>query len=103
MASDRDETRSFLKMLLTCRATVFSLMNSSAAIARFVFPVATSARTSFSRRLSDPSGRRSGEPREALEIRASAQLLEHAARRIELELGTCIVPELAAGDPDQHS
>src|SRR6188472_2918872 len=39
-------------MLLTCRATVFSLMKSSAAIVRLVFPAATSTSTSRSRRLS---------------------------------------------------
>jgi hypothetical protein len=33
VASARDESPNFVKMLLTCRATVFSLMMSPAALA----------------------------------------------------------------------
>ena len=41
VAADRDDTSSLVKMLLRCRATVFSLMNSSVATARLVLPTAT--------------------------------------------------------------
>lgn len=102
MASDRDESPSFVKMLLTCRATVFSLMTSSVAIARLVLPVATSVRTSRSRRLSPPGPRRPRQASEALEIGPCVQLLEHAARRRELKFGARTVAELAAGDRDQQ-
>ena len=44
------------KMLLTWRATVFSLITSSSAIARFVLPVATSRTTSSSRAVNPPAG-----------------------------------------------
>ena len=46
--------------------------------------------------------RRARQPSEALEIGRGAQLLERAARRLELELGAGTVAELAAGDPDQQ-
>ena len=55
VASARDESPNLLKMLLTCRATVFSLMNSSPPIARLLLPAATSVSTSFSRGLSAPA------------------------------------------------
>ena len=90
-------------MLLTCRATVFSLMKSSEAIARLVLPAATSASTSLSRRLKPSRPRRLREASEALEIGAGAQLLERTTRRFELELGARAVAELAAGEPDQHA
>jgi hypothetical protein len=48
-------------------------------------------------------GRRACEPSEAIEIGGSAQLREHAARRLELELRAGTVAELPAGDPDQHT
>src|SRR6185436_18302146 len=40
VAAEREARRSLPRMLLTCRAAVFSLRNSSVAIARFVRPVA---------------------------------------------------------------
>jgi hypothetical protein len=41
----RLETPTLSKILLTCRATVFSLMNNSSATARFVLPAANRRRT----------------------------------------------------------
>jgi hypothetical protein len=91
-------------MLLTCRATVFSLMNSSGrdptvGLARghqrehlALAPAQWPSRT-----------RRAGEQSEALEIGGSAQLLEHASRRLELELGARAVAELLARHPDQQA
>ena len=49
VAAARDGTRSFARMLLTCRSTVRSLSTSRVAIARFVSPAATSRSTSSSR------------------------------------------------------
>src|SRR5215471_9185725 len=49
VAAARLDTPSLLKMLLMCRATVFSLSPSSSAMARFVLPVATRRRTCSSR------------------------------------------------------
>ena len=100
VASARDESPDFVKMLLTWRATVFSLMKSSVAIARFVLPAATSVITSLSRRLNPSRPRRPRQASEAIEIGPRAQLREHAARRFELELRAGGVAELATGDPD---
>ena len=50
-AAVREWTPSLSKMLLTWRCTVLSLTNSSAAIAWFVLPAATSLSTSISRAL----------------------------------------------------
>ena len=44
-----------VKMLLRCRATVFSLMNSSTAMSRLLRPSATSRITSVSRAVSGPA------------------------------------------------
>src|SRR5262245_18768711 len=49
VAAERLDTSSFTKMLLTCRATVFSLIERSCAIARFDLPHAMSFSTSISR------------------------------------------------------
>ena len=57
MAADLDDKPSLVKMLLTWRATVFSLMNRSSAIARLVFPVATDASTCTSRAVRPPTAR----------------------------------------------
>ena len=106
MTADRDETPSLVKMLLTWRATVFSLITSSSAIARFVLPVATRRTTSSSRAVSPPAALRRGAPRELLhaaEVRAGAELPEHAAGRVELHLAGVLVPELPAGEPDQDA
>ena len=56
VAPARLETPSLSKMLLTWRATVFSLMNSSSAMARFVLPAASRRSTCASRSLSEPTG-----------------------------------------------
>src|SRR5215211_5279483 len=53
-AAVREPTPSLVRMLPTCRSTVFSLRNSSAAIARLLLPAATSASTWTSRALSPP-------------------------------------------------
>src|SRR5215831_10586471 len=52
VAAARDDRSSFVKMLLTWRATVFSLMRSRPAIVRFFAPVATRRSTSISRPVS---------------------------------------------------
>ena len=62
---------SFVKMLLRCRATVFSLRTSSLAIARFVLPEATSRSTSTSRGVRPPGGRAKPGPREPRRARQS--------------------------------
>src|SRR5699024_9916812 len=54
VAAARDEIPSLVKMLLRCRAMVFSLTNSSSAIAWFVIPVETARITCTSRGVSDP-------------------------------------------------
>ena len=54
VAAARLETPTLSKILLTWRATVFSLMNSSSAMARFVLPAASRRRTCTSRSLSEP-------------------------------------------------
>src|SRR5690606_11348515 len=53
VAAARVVTPSLRKMLLTCRSTVRSLMNSRVAMSRFVMPEATSRSTSSSRRDSE--------------------------------------------------
>src|SRR5262245_51919102 len=58
VAAARLETSSLLKMLLICRATVFSLRSSSPAMTLFVRPVATSRRT-WSSRVVSPAADRS--------------------------------------------
>src|SRR5687767_6221811 len=47
--------------------------------------------------------RRAGQATEALEIGRSAELLEHATRSLEFELGARAVAELAAGESDQQA
>lgn len=54
VAAAREETSSLVKMLLTCRATVRSLMPSAEAICRFDRPAAMSATTFTSRFVSPP-------------------------------------------------
>src|SRR5919106_890201 len=49
VAAAREDTRSFAKMLLTCRSIVRSLSTSSAAMDLFVAPRATRRRTCSSR------------------------------------------------------
>src|SRR5215471_11186587 len=49
VAADRLDSPSLVKMLLTWRATVFSLITSLSAIARFDLPEATRRSTSTSR------------------------------------------------------
>src|SRR5690606_6788612 len=49
LAAVREVTPNLLKILLICLATVCSLMARSPAISRFVFPRATSTKTSCSR------------------------------------------------------
>src|SRR6266699_1515739 len=56
VAAARVDTPSLVKMLLTWRATVFSLMKSAAAIARFDLPEATRRTTSTSRADRPPVG-----------------------------------------------
>ena len=105
MAAARDDRPSLVKMLLTWRATVFSLMNSSAAIARLVLPAATRRSTSTSRAVSPPAALAAAFRDERLhpgKVGRGAELLEHPARRVELHLRRVLVPELPAGEPDQH-
>lgn len=89
-------------MLLTCRATVFSVMSSWVAIARLVLAAAMSVRTSLFAPAQTARTRRPDQPSEALEIGCGAQFLGGAARRVELELRARTVTELAAGNPDQQ-
>src|SRR4029450_11931453 len=91
------------KMLLTCRATVFSLMNSSSAMARLVLPAASRRRTCSSRSLSKP-GRWTPARSELLlhprEARLGVQLLEQPPRGIKIEpMAILIAPALT---PRRH-
>ena len=52
MAAAREDTPSLVKMLLTCRSTVFSATNNWLAMAWLVVPVATSRSTCSSRSVS---------------------------------------------------
>jgi len=60
VAAARVDTPSFVKMLLTWRATVFSLIPSFVAMARLVLPVATSTSTWVSRPVRRPVERDAG-------------------------------------------
>ena len=72
-----------MKMLLTWRATVFSLIPSASAIARLVLPVATRRSTSISRAVRTPLERRVAAPDAAVdpgEIGRRAELRRTSAR-----------------------
>src|SRR4029453_13005293 len=103
-------------MLLTCRSTVRSLSTSSAAMARFVFPVVTRRRTWTSRGVRPPArpagttavrpstraprpGARppAGQPLQAGQVRGGAQLLEDSPGRVQLEGRRVLVAEGPAG------
>ena len=66
MAADREVTCSLVKILLTWRATVLSLMTRSEAISRLVLPVATRARISTSRPVSPSEADEGLTPRDLL-------------------------------------
>ena len=68
-------------MLLTCRSTVRSLMKSSAAIVRLLFPAATSRSTSSSRALSGCAASKLATPRVRALRRARDRGQRRAARR----------------------
>ena len=104
MAAARVDRPSLVKMLLTCRATVFSLMPSSSAIARLVLPVATRRSTSTSRAVSARGSGAAGmrERAHPPRVRAGAELPEDLARRVELHRRGVLVAERAAGEPDEH-
>ena len=95
-----------MKMLLTCRSTVFSLRDSLPAMALLVSPVGNQAKDlQLARR--QPMGMTG---RGALhqrvdpgEIRCGAQPLEYGPGRVDLQTGTVLVPEGAAGQSDQHA
>ena len=105
MAADRDDRPSLVKMLLTWRATVFSLRNRSAAIARLVLPDATRRSTCASRAVSPPAaGPAAGadSASAAASVVHGAQLLKRPARRVQLHRRAVVVTEAPAGQTDQH-
>ena len=92
-------------MLLTWRATVFSLRKRSAAIVRLVLPVATSRSTSSSRAVNPCAGSAAALRVRFLrtgEVGRGAELPERPLGRVELHRRGLLVPELAAGEADQH-
>ncbi len=88
-------------MLLTCRSTVRSLSTSSAAIARFVSPAATSRSTSQLASGQRRAGGRAPEQRVDARVGRRAELRERVARGVELQRGGVLVAERAARDADE--
>ena len=88
-------------MLLTWRATVFSLMNSPSAMALLVFPDATRFSTSTSRGVS-PAGVRFVEMAIRFRFGGGLQPLERAPGLLQLRLAGLPIPESAAGAGDLY-
>ena len=100
VAAARFGSPSFARMLPTCRATVRSLRNRSFAISRFDRPRAMSRSTSISRRReaarrTRAAGLGSG-PFESLEVGDGAELGEHRAGGVELQLRAVLVADRPA-------
>ena len=104
VAAVRDETPSLAKMFCTWRATVCSLITSSAAISRLLLPAATSRSTSSSRGVSPRrvagagqrvDARRRPAPRRAARRRSRAASSSSAA--------VSSSPSARHAEPDQHA
>ena len=94
MAAERLDTPSLSKMLLTWRATVFSLMNNSSAMARFVLPDARRRSTCASRSLSEPTGSllaRFGCPPMRARRKFGVELLEQPPRGLDVETPALVI------------
>ena len=103
VAAARVETSSFAKMLLRCRATVWSLITSCPAISLFVFPRATSRSTSTSRGVKRTWSCRlpAEQPFRSACVSDRAEPLEHRVRDLELEARPVLVPRPARGRREQ--
>ena len=89
----REVTSSFVKMLLRCRATVFSLRNSSVAISGLVLPAAT-RRKHLDLACSEPTGMGGGHQCRGFALsRCRAEFREAAPRDRELGSGGLVVAE----------
>ena len=93
-------------MFCTWRATVCSLMTSSEAISRLLFPAATRRSTSSSRGVSpcvsrEPDGEVSESTRR--QVGPCPELLEDAAGTFELERRRVLVAQRAAGHREQDT